>query len=68
VTVDAGTSLLATVHSELEADMMQTSLPSDGSFDFAASVYQNVNSGCTGLPYSLASPNPATFILPFTLN
>lgn len=66
VTVDAGTSLLATVHSELKADLMQTDLPADGTFDFAARLYQQVNAGCTGPLHSVASPNPATYTLPFT--
>jgi hypothetical protein len=66
VTVPAGTSFLATVHSEVKKGLLQTLLPADGSFDFAASVYENVNAGCTGTPHSLTSPNPATFTLPFT--
>jgi hypothetical protein len=67
VTVPAGTSFLATVHSKVRNDWPQTSLPADGSFDFAASVYQNVNAGCTGSVHSDATPNPATFTLPFTI-
>jgi hypothetical protein len=66
VTVAAGASLLVTVHSKIKDGWPQTSLPADGSFDFAASFFQNVNAGCTGLLQSVASPNPATFTLPFT--
>ena len=68
VTVPAGTSFLATVHSEVRKDMSQTLLPADGSFDFAATLHDNVNTSCTGVLYSEASPNPATFTLPFTKN
>lgn len=68
VTVAAGDSFLATVHSKVKNSWPQSSLPGDRSFDFSASVYQNVNSGCTGQLDSLASPNPATFTLPFTIN
>ena len=67
VTVPAGTSLLATVHSKVRDNWPQTSLPAE-SFDFAAKVYQNVNLGCTGPLHPLASKNPATFVLPFTIN
>ena len=51
----------------LSKGIPQTSLPVDGSFDFAASLYQNANAGCSGPLNSLASPNPATFTLPFTI-
>jgi hypothetical protein len=67
VTVPAGTSFLATVHSGVTAQWPQGSLPADGTFDFAASLYQNVNSGCTAPLDPLATPNPATFTLPFTI-
>jgi hypothetical protein len=68
VTVPAGTSFLATVHAAVRKDMSQTLLPADGSFDFAATLHDNVNTSCTGALYSQASPNPATFTLPFTKN
>ena len=68
VTVPSGTSFLATVHSALRDGLMDTSLPSDKSFDFAATLHDNVNTSCTGALYSQASPNPATFTLPFTKN
>ena len=67
VTVPAGSSFLATVHAGVKTQWPQGSLPADGTFDFAASLYQNVNSGCTAPLYSLATPNPATFTLPFTI-
>jgi hypothetical protein len=67
VTVPAGTSFLATVHSGVKALWPQGSLPADGTFDFAASLYQNVNSGCTAPLDPLATPNPATFTLPLTI-
>jgi hypothetical protein len=66
VTVPAGSSFLATVHSKVADNLPKGSLPADGTFDFAATLFQNVNSGCTGAPHPLASPNPATFTLPFT--
>ena len=68
VTVPAGASILATAHSELKADWQQAWLPADGSFDFAATLYQDVNATCSGPLHSLASPNPATFTLLFTIN
>jgi hypothetical protein len=67
VTVAAGTSFLATVHTGIKSQWPQGSLPADGTFDFAASLYQNVNSGCTAPLDPLATPNPATFTLPFTI-
>jgi hypothetical protein len=66
VTVPAGSSFLATVHSKVADNLPKGSLPADGTFDFAATLFQNVNAGCTGAPHPLASPNPATFTLPFT--
>jgi len=68
VTVAAGSSFLATVHSKVKDSWPQTSLPTDKTFDFSASLYQTVNAGCTGLLDALATPNPAAFTLPFTIN
>jgi hypothetical protein len=68
VTVAANTSLLVTVHSKVRDKWPQASLPADGSFDFAASLYENVNAGCSGTLHSQATPNPATFTLPFTIH
>jgi hypothetical protein len=68
VKVTGGTTFLATVHSEVIKGLAATSLPSDGDLDFSASLYQNVNSGCTGAMDSLATPDPAYFSLPFTIN
>jgi hypothetical protein len=68
VTVAAGATFLATVHSKTKDDWPQASLPSDRSFDFSASLYQSVNAGCTAPLNVLAAPNPATFTLPFTIN
>lgn len=68
VTVPAGTSLLATVHSALRDGLMDTDLSSEKRFDFAATLYDNVNAGCTLPLYPQASPNPATSTLPFTIN
>jgi hypothetical protein len=67
VTVPPGTSFLATVHSAVRKDWPKTSLPADWSFDFTATVYQDVNAGCTGPLHSQVSPNPVTFTLPFTI-
>ena len=67
VIVPAGTSFLATVHSAVQDNWLQTSLPQDGSFDFAATLYQDANTGCTGSLHPQTSPNPATFTLPFTI-
>jgi len=68
VTVAAGTSFLATVHSRVRDNWPQSSLPTDRTFDFGASLYQNVNTGCTSPLNVLAEPNPATSTLPFTIN
>ena len=67
VTVPAGASFLATVHSSVKDKWLQTSLPADGSFDFAASVLQIGSPACSGALEPLATPNPATFTLPFTI-
>ena len=68
VTVPAGTSFLATVHSELADGLSQAGLPGDGDFNFTATVHQTINTGCTGTLDPLVSPNPATFTLPFTID
>lgn len=67
VTVTAGTTFLATVHSQVKKGTAASALPSDGSFDFAASL-STANSGCSTGLISVANPNPATFVLPFTTN
>ncbi len=68
VGVPAYTTLLATVHSRVIKDILASSLDSDGNgkFDFKATLYENVNSECTGAFDTLAAPNPAGFALPFT--
>jgi hypothetical protein len=53
------------VHSDVKGVAAST-LPADGSFDFNATLYETVNSGCSGTLDTLADPNPATFTLPFT--
>jgi len=68
MTVPAGASFLATVHSEILDGLKQSDLPPAGTFDFAARLYQNALSGCISPVSPLASPNPATFTLPFTIN
>lgn len=68
VTVPAGASFLATVHSKVKDSWPQSSLPADKSFDFAATLYDTVNAGCTGTLETLATPNPTTTTLPFTVN
>jgi hypothetical protein len=65
LTVAAGTSLLATVHSEVRKDWPQGSLPTDNNFDFVATLYQDVNAGCSGSPHSMAQQELAAFTLPF---
>ena len=68
VTVPAGASFLATVHSKVKDSWPQLNLPADKSFDFSTSLYDTVNAGCTGTLETLASPNPTTTTLPFTIN
>jgi hypothetical protein len=67
VKVVTKSSFLATVHSKIKDNLAETSLPTnDGTFDFAAKLFETGNPGCTGLPHSLAWPDSATFALPFT--
>ena len=68
VTVPAGATFLATVHSKIKDSWPQSMLPLDKSFDFSAALYDTVNAGCTGTLETLASPNPTTTTLPFTIN
>jgi len=68
VTVPAGASFLATVHSKVKDSWPQSSLPADKSFDSSAALYDTVNAACTGPLEPLASPNPVTITLPFTIN
>ena len=67
MTVAAGSSLLVTVHSKVK-DGNASSLPADGDFNFSAMLHDTPNSACGGAPDALAGPNPATFVLPFTIN
>ncbi len=68
VTVPAGSSMLVTVHSKVKDNLAASTLPSSKTFQFSGTLYGTVNSSCSGSPDSLASPNPATFSLPFTVN
>jgi hypothetical protein len=68
VTVPAGASFLATVHSKVKDSWPQSSLPVDKSFDFSATLYDTVNASCSGPLETLASPNPTSTTLPFTIN
>ena len=67
VTVKAGTSFLATVHSMVKKGLPKGSLPTATGFLFHATLYEDVNSVCTGAPEALAAPSPAVFALPFTI-
>lgn len=67
VTVAAGSTFLATVHSEVIKGISSTTLGT-APFAFSGTLYQTVNAGCTGTLHSLAAPNPATTSLPFTTN
>jgi hypothetical protein len=67
MTVAPEASLLVTVHSKLK-DGHISSLPADGDFNFWAMLYDTPNGSCSGDPEPLASPTPATFVLPFTIN
>ena len=69
VTVPAGASFLATVHSKVKDSWPQYRCCRLGkSFEFSAALYDTVNAGCTGTLETLASPNPTTTTLPFTIN
>ena len=67
VTVAAGTTFLATVHSEVIKGISSTTLGT-APFAFSGTLYQTVNAGCSGTLHTLAAPNPATLSLPFTTN
>ena len=67
VTVSGNASFLATVHSKVRDNWPQASLPTDESFDFTATLYENTNAGCSGTEHSQASPNPTGTSLPFTI-
>lgn len=68
VTVPADTTFLATVHSQVKKGGTPDTLPSDGTFDFSATLFDAVNGGCTGdLKPAVTISNPAELGLPFTL-
>ena len=68
VSVPAASSLLVTVHSGLKDDLMATSLPTvNRTFQFGATL-DSAGTSCTGSLDPLASPNPATTSLSFTVN
>jgi hypothetical protein len=68
VTVPGNSSLLVSVHSEVTKYTPVSALPADGTFDFSSALTAPVNNNCTSplVPSTLATPNPATFALPFT--
>lgn len=68
LTVAPDSSLLMTVHSKLVDGLTTATLPADKKFRFEASLYQNINQNCSGPIDALATPNPASFVLPFTVN
>jgi hypothetical protein len=69
ITLGAGDSFLATVHTAIMSGITVGSLPADSDFGFSARL-SNAGSSCgTLLPTSLVGPsNPATSILPFTVH
>jgi hypothetical protein len=68
LSIAPNSSLLVTVHSQIKNDVLVTSLPEDRTFRFAAGLYQPASPACSGPADALASPNPASFALPFTVN
>jgi len=76
VTVAAGNTFLATVHSQVKNNIDVGSLPGDSSsdsdttpdFDFSASLHETTGANCTGALDTDATPNPAEFHLNYTLN
>lgn len=69
VNLAAGDSFLATVHSEIISGIAVSSLPSDGDFDFSATIFAPGSScGTAYATPSIISPsNPATSTLTYTV-
>jgi hypothetical protein len=71
VSVPAGSTFLATVHMNINNGMAVTSLPGGGAgpgtFNGFEGVLYTAGSVCAGSPISIASPNPATAPLAFTI-
>jgi hypothetical protein len=63
ITVPAGQTLLAAVHTGINKDV---TLTADGTFVFSAEAYLP-GSACAGTPNTLVTPNPATADLPYTI-
>lgn len=67
VTVPADTTFLTTVHSQVIKGTATTALPADNNFEFSATLFDSVNTGCSGTPRSdVTVSNPAGVVLPFT--
>jgi hypothetical protein len=66
VTLPAGDSFLATIHSAIMSGLSVTSLPADRDFDFSAGLY-SAGSSCTGGLLDNVSPaNPVASTMAFT--
>jgi len=71
VSVPAGSTFLATVHMNINNGMAATSLPGGGtgpgSFSGFGGVLSTAGFGCAGTPISIATPNPVSAPLAFTI-
>ncbi len=62
VTLNAGSSFLATVHAAITSETLASKLPGNKVFNFSATLYTG-GTGCSGTPLA----NPALSTLPFTI-
>jgi hypothetical protein len=65
ITLAAGNTLLTTVHITI-GEYLPSQLPADGTFDFSASA-SVAGTGCPGTMNSMATPNPASLAIPFSI-
>ncbi len=66
VTLANGNSFLATVRSDIKTTILASSLPTDGDFDFLATLYQAGSACGTAYPTPSITNSPGTSTLSFT--
>lgn len=67
VAVPAGSTFLATVHTSINNGWLASSLPVSKVFSGFTSALTTPGTSCTGAAVSIATPNPASAPLPFTI-
>ena len=67
VLVPAGSTFLATVHMSINKGMAATSLPGAGAFTGFGATLSTAGLACSGEPLSVATPNPVSSPLAFTI-